>query len=90
MKVDPKRPFVETKSAIDWARRPELLRNLFVLMRVCCPVVLSYLDTGFEPLCPGMDFLIAYCCLLLLLLPAIAKMCCSSLDPKKGCKTSTG
>ena len=45
----------------------------FVVMHLCpmvvliCPmVVLSYLDAGFEPLCPRRDFRIATCCLLLL------------------------
>ena len=57
-------------------------------MRVRSPVVLSYLDADFEPRWGRKDFLIACCLLLLLLL--LAKMCCSPLDPKKGCKTSTG
>ena len=35
-------------------------------MRVCSPVVLSYLDAGFDPTCGRKDFLLA-CCLLLLL-----------------------
>ena len=45
-------------------------RSLFVLMRLCYPVVLSYLDAGFEPRCGRKDFLTA--CLLLLLLLAAA------------------
>ena len=45
-------------------------RNLFVVMRLGSPVVLSYLDAGFEPRCGRKDFLTA--CLLLLLLAA----CC--------------
>ena len=40
-------------------------RNLFVVMPFCSPVVLSYLDAGFEPQCGLKDFLSA--CLLLLL-----------------------
>ena len=59
-------------------------------MRVCSPVVLSYLDAGFEPRCGRKDFLSACCCCLLLLLAAAAKTCSSSLDPKRWCKTSTG
>ena len=58
-------------------------RNLFVVMRLCAPVVLSYLDARFEARCGRKDFWTA-CCLLLLL----AKTCCSPLDPKRGCKTS--
>ena len=46
-------------------------RDLFVVMRICSPVVLSYLDAGFEPRCGRKDFLCA-CCLLLLL----AACCC--------------
>ena len=84
-----KRPFLDTKSAIERARRLKTARNVFVVMRVCSPVVLSYLDAGFEPQCGRKDFFTACCCCLLLLLAA-AEMCRSSLDPKKGCKTSTG
>ena len=45
-------------------------RNLFVVMRLCSPVVLSCLDAGFDPRCGHKDFWTAccYCCLLLLLL----------------------
>ena len=46
-------------------------QNLFVVMRLGSPVVLSYLDAGFEPRCGRKDFLTA--CLLLLLLAAA---CC--------------
>ena len=63
-----------------------MARNLFVVMRVCSPVALSYLDAGFEPRCPRKDFLIA-CCLLLL---AVAKMCCSPLDLRRGVKPRQG
>ena len=60
-----------------------------MVMRLCSPVVLSYLDAGFEPRCGRKDFLTA-CCLLLAAASAVsAKICCSSLDPKKWCKTST-
>ena len=95
MKTAQKRPFVDTKSAIERARRLKMQRNLFVVMRVGSPVVLSYLEASFEPLCPSKDFLTAGCLLLLLLaacccLLLLAKMCCSPLDPKKGCKTLTG
>ena len=41
-----KRPFLETKSAVERARRLETARNLFLVMGVCSPVVLSYLDAG--------------------------------------------
>ena len=40
-------------------------RNLFVVMRVGFPVILGYLDAGFEPRCGREDFLCA-CCLPLL------------------------
>ena len=85
MKIAQKRPFLDTKSAIEQARRLETARNLLVVMRVGSPVALSYSDAGFEPRCPRKDFLITFCCYSLL-----AKMCCSPLDPKKGCETSTG
>ena len=69
-------------------------RNLFVVMRLGSPIVLSYLGAGFEPRCGRKDFLCA-CCLLLLLAAAcllllLAKTCCSALAPKRWCKTSTG
>ena len=56
MKTAQKRPFLDTKSAIEQARRLEMARSLFVVMRVCSPVVLSYLDAGFEPRCGRKDF----------------------------------
>ena len=66
-----------------------MARNLVVVMRLCSPVVFSYLDAGFEPRCRRKDFLVPSC-LLQLLLDAAAKTCCSSLDPKRWCKTSRG
>ena len=52
-------------------------RNLFVVMRLCSPVVLIYLDAGFEPQCGRKDFLNA--CLLL----ADASACCFLLLLKR-------
>ena len=43
-----------------------------MVMRICSPVVLSYLDAGFQPRCGRKDFWIAYCLLLLLLLKCVA------------------
>ena len=62
---------------------------MFVLMRSCSLVVLSYLNAGFETRCgcKGPSDRLLTACLLLLLL---AKMCCSALDPKRWCKTPTG
>ena len=72
----PKQPenghFLDTKSAVERAKRLETQRNLFVVMRLGSPVVLSYLDAGFEPRCGRKDFWGA-CCLLLL---AAAAACC--------------
>ena len=45
----PKGHFLDTKLAIEWGRRLKMQRNLFVVMRICSPVALSYLDAGFEP-----------------------------------------
>ena len=67
LKIAQKRPFLDAKLAIERARRPETARNLFVVMRVCSPVVLSYLDAGFEARYGRKDFLLARCLLLLLL-----------------------
>ena len=67
LKIAPKRPFLDTKSGIERARRLKMARNLFAVMRLCSLVVLSYLDTGFEPRCGGKDFWTACCCCLLLL-----------------------
>ena len=97
LQTDQKGPFLDTKSAVAWARRLEMQRNLVVVMRLCSPIVLSYLDAGFEPSCGRKDFWSARCLLLLLLLLLLlaaaavaAKMCCSPLAPKMWCKTSTG
>ena len=65
-----KRPFLDGKLAIEWARRLKTARNLLVVIRLGSAVVLSYLDVRFEPQCGRKDFLTA--CLLLLLLAA----CC--------------
>ena len=91
LKTATKRPFLGTKSAVQRAKRLERARTEFVVMRLCSPVVLSYLDAGFEPRFRRKDSLTACllllpCCLLLLLL---AKTCCSPLDPKRWCKPST-
>ena len=90
LKEPQKRPFLDTK----WARRLETARNFFVVMRFCSPVVLRYLGAGFKPRCRRKEFgtacLLACLRLLLLLLLLLAKTCCSSLDPKRWCKTSTG
>ena len=87
-KTAQKRPFLDTKSSVERARRLEMQRNLFVVMRLCSPVVLSYLDARFEPRCGPNDFLCACC--LLLAAPVAAKTCSPASDPKRGCKTSTG
>ena len=79
LKTAQKRPFLDEKSAMEWARRLKTARNLFVVMRVCSSVVLSYLDAGFERRCRRNDFSTACCCQNVLL----------TLCPKKGCKTST-
>ena len=75
LKTAPKWPFLDTKLAIEWARRLETARNLFVVMRLCFPVVLSYLGAGFDPRCRRKDFscvCCCCCCLLLLLLKRVA------------------
>ena len=76
MKTAQKRPFLDTKSAVAWARRLEMQRSLLVVMGLCSPVVFSYLNAGFEHWCGRKDFLTACCCwpvLLLLLLLLLAK-----------------
>ena len=82
MKTAPKRPFWDTKSAVERARRLKTQRNLFVVMRVCSPVALSYLDAGFEPWCGRKDFW-TFCFLLLAATAVAAKTCCSPLAPKR-------
>ena len=67
LKTAQKRPFLDTKSAVERSRWLKTQRNLFVVMRICSPVGLSYLDAGFEPRCGRKDFW-TFCCLLLLLL----------------------
>ena len=59
LKTSQKRPFLDTKSAIERARWLETARNLFVVVRVCSPVVLSYLDAVFDPRCVRKDSWIA-------------------------------
>ena len=64
--------FLDTKWAVEGARRLKMQRNLFVVMHIRSPVFLSYLDARFEPLCGHKDFWTACCLLLLLLLLAVA------------------
>ena len=66
LKIPPKRPFLDTKSGIERARRFETTQNLFAVMRICSPVVLSNLNARLEPRCGRKDFLTACCCCLLL------------------------
>ena len=58
--------------AVERARRLNTQRILSVLMRLGSPVVLSYLDAGFEPRWGLKDFLCACCCCCCLLLLAAA------------------
>ena len=69
LKTALKRKFLDSKSALDRARRFKTAQNLFVVMRLCSPVVFSYLNADFEPPCGRKDFWTA--CLLLLLLLAL-------------------
>ena len=48
LKTGSKRPFLDTKSATKRARWLEMAQNLFVVMCICSPVILSYLDVNFE------------------------------------------
>ena len=57
-------------------------RKLFAVMRLGSPVVLSYLDTGFDPRCRRKDFLLASCCCCLLLL--LLLKCVAHTWPLKG------
>ena len=68
-KTAQKQPFLDTKSALERARRLKMAGDLFAVMRLGSPVVLSYLDAGFEPRCGLKDFssaglllLLAACC----------------------------
>ena len=70
-------------------RRLETQRNLFVVMRLCSTVVLSYLDAGFEPRCGVKDFWGA-CCLLLLLLLLLLKRVAHPYPLKGGVKPGQG
>ena len=75
-KTPQKWPFLDTKSAVERATRLKTQRNLFVVMHICSPVVLSYLDAGFEPPCGHKDFW-TFC--LLLLLAAVAAAACQNV-----------
>ena len=71
LKTAQKRPFLDTKSAVERARRLEVQQNVLVVMRICALVVLSHLDAGFELRCGHKEYwticlLLAACCLLLL------------------------
>ena len=78
LKIAPKRPFLDTKSAIELARQLKTAQNVLQVMRICSAVILSYLDPGFEPQCPQKEFscvyclLLAACCYCLLLLKCVA------------------
>ena len=56
LNIAQKEPFLDTKSAVKRARRLNMQRNLFVVMRICSLVVLSYLEAGFEPQLRHKDF----------------------------------
>ena len=86
LKTAQKWPFLGTKLAVERARRLKTQRNLFVVMRIRSPIVLSYLDAGFVSRCGHKDFW-TFCLLLLLLLLLLAKTCSSPLAPKRWCKT---
>ena len=58
-----KQPFLDTQLAIEGASLLKMQGNVFAVMRICSPVVLSYLDAGFQPRCRCKDVLIG--CLLL-------------------------
>ena len=72
LKTARKQPFLDTKSAVERARQLKMQRNLFVVMHIRSPIVLSYLDAGFEPQSGRKDFW-TFC--LLLLLAAAAAAC---------------
>ena len=69
--------------------RLETQRNLFVVMRIGFPVVLSYLDAGFEPQCGRKDFSSA-CLLLCLLLLLLLKRVAHPWSLKSGVKARQG
>ena len=58
-------PELDTKSAcfmaIQQARRLKMTRNLFEMMHICSAVVLSFLDSDFESLCPAAAAAAACC-----------------------------
>ena len=64
MKTAPKRPFLDTKSAVERTRWLRTSQNLFLVLRLGSQVVLSHLDAGFDPWCGHRDFW-TFCCLLL-------------------------
>ena len=75
--------------AVEWAGRLETERNLFVVMRLCSPVVLSYLDAGVEPHCRRKNFWTA--CLRLLLLATVTetRLKKGSFSPQNGSPCGT-
>ena len=56
LNIAQKRPFLDTKSAVERARRLNMQGKLFVVMRICSLVALSHLDAGFEPKFRHKDF----------------------------------
>ena len=56
-----KRAFLDAELATERAKRLKMAQNLFVVMCMCFPVVLSFLDAGFEPLSAPADFWITNC-----------------------------
>ena len=89
-------PLWDTQWAIESARRLEMQRNLFAVVHLCSPVVLSYLVAGFEPRCRRKDFsnacllMLACCCCLLLLLKCVAHAWTlkGGVKPRQGKPTS--
>ena len=71
LKRGSKRPFLDTKSAIERPRRLDLAQSLLHVMRICLRVILSYFDARSKTECPQKDFWIA-CLLLLLLLKCVS------------------
>ena len=63
LKTTQKRPFLDTKSVVERARRLKTQRNLFVVLRIPSLVILSYLEAGFEQRCGRKDFW-TFCLLL--------------------------